>query len=251
MTEKLEQIKRSQQGDKVALDNLVLDNLGLVHAVVKRFCRKEQDKEDLFQVGVIGLMKAIERFDEAYQVQFSTYAVPLISGEIRRYLRDDGMVKVARSIKENSYRIGKAKEELFQEKGREISVGEIAEFLEMPLEDVILALEANAEVESIYRPVYTGGEEEIFLIDQLKDNNNQEEQLFQKMILEEGLELLDEKEQRLIRLRYFENMTQSQIADQLGMTQVQVSRMEKKLLQRMNRQLSGHTIKKGGAYASG
>lgn len=237
MTDRLEQIKRSQQGDKIALDNLVLDNLGLVHAVVKRFCKKEQDREDLFQVGVIGLMKAIERFDAEYQVQFSTYAVPLISGEIRRYLRDDGMVKVARSIKENSYRIGKAKEILFQEKGREISVGEIAQYLDMSLEDVVLAMEAVTEVESIYRPVYSGGEEEIYLIDQLKDSNNQEEELFQKMLLEEGLELLDDKEQHLIRLRYFENMTQSQIALQLGMTQVQVSRMEKKLLQRMKHEL--------------
>ncbi len=238
MSEKLEQIKRSQQGDKVALDNLVLDNLGLVHSVVKRFCRKEQEKEDLFQVGVIGLMKAIERFDEAYQVQFSTYAVPLISGEIRRYLRDDGMVKVARSIKENSYRIGKAKETLFQEKGREISIGEIAEYLELSMEDVVLALEAGTEVESIYKPVYSGGEEEIFLIDQLKDSNNQEEQVLQKLLLEEGMELLDEKERQLIRLRYFENQTQSQIAARLGMTQVQVSRMEKKLLQRMNEQIN-------------
>lgn len=237
MTEKLEQIKRSQKGDKVAQDNLVLDNLGLVHAVVKRFCRKEQEKEDLFQVGVIGLMKAIERFDETYQVQFSTYAVPLISGEIRRYLRDDGMVKVARSIKENSYRIGKAKETLFQEKGREISVGEIAEYLNLDMEDVVLAMEASTEVESIYKPLYSGGEEEVFLIDQLCDGGDQEEELLQRLLLEEGLDALDEKERKLIRLRYFDNLTQSQIAGQLGMTQVQVSRMEKKLLQRMNKQI--------------
>lgn len=238
MENQLEQIKLSQQGDKVALDNLVLDNLGLVHAVVKRFCRKEQDREDLFQIGVIGLIKAIERFDEDFQVQFSTYAVPLISGEIRRFLRDDGMVKVARSIKENSYKIARAKETLSQEKGREISVGEIAEHLRLPLEDVILALEATSEVESIYRPVYSGNEEEIYLIDQLKDNRNEEERIFQNLLLEEGMELLNEKEKTLIQLRYFKNMTQSQIAETLGMTQVQVSRMEKKLLQRMNQGLN-------------
>ncbi len=236
--DKLQQIKRSQQGDKVAQNNLVIENLGLVHAVVKRFCRKEQDREDLFQIGVMGLIKAINRFDESFGVQFSTYAVPLISGEIRRYLRDDGMVKVARSIKENNYRIGKAKEILSQQKGREVSVMEIADYLELEPEDVVLALEASSEVESIYKPVYSGGEEEVFLIDQLKDSCDEEERLFQKLLVEEGMELLDEKERLLIRLRYFENMTQSQIALQLGMTQVQVSRMEKKLLQRMNRQIT-------------
>ena len=236
--DKLEQIKRSQQGDKVAQNNLVIENLGLVHAVVKRFCKKEQDREDLFQIGVMGLIKAINRFDASYEVQFSTYAVPLISGEIRRYLRDDGMVKVARSIKENSYRIGKAKELLSQQKGREVSVKEIAEYLELDPEDVVLALEASSEVESIYKPVYSGGEEEVFLIDQLKDGRDEEERLLQKLLIEEGMELLNERERLLIRLRYFENMTQSQIALHLGMTQVQVSRMEKKLLQRMNRQIT-------------
>lgn len=219
-------------------ERLIVENLGLVHAVVHRLCKHPQEREDLFQIGVIGLMKAIERFDVGYGVQFSTYAVPLISGEIRRHLRDDGMVKVSRSIKENGYKIGRAKEILFQEKGREISVNEIAEYLGLSPEDVVLALEATSEVDSIYRSVYSGGDEEIYLIDQIKDHHNTEDCLLQKLLLEEGLELLNEVEEKLIRMRYFENLTQNEVALRLGMTQVQVSRLEKKILQRMKMKLT-------------
>ena len=216
MEQTIAYIKRAHKGDKQARDTLVLGNQGLVWSVVQRFLGRGHDKEELFQIGCIGLMKAVDKFDVSYEVCFSTYAVPVIMGEIRRFLRDDGMVKVSRSMKEKGYLISNARKELTD----------------------ILAVEANGEVESIYQSVYQSDGSEIYLLDRLKDKKNAQEELENKLLIEELLQQLSGREQQLIKMRYFENATQSQIAAKLGTSQVQVSRMEKKILLQMRKYMS-------------
>ncbi len=236
-----ELIQQAHEGDKSARDRLVSDNLGLVHAVARRFDYRGHDREELFQIGCIGLMKAIDKFDTGLNLAFSTYAVPMITGEIRRFLRDDGMVKVSRTLKENACRIHKAKEFLCRELGREPTLVEVSAATGLSAEEVVMAMEANKEVESIYQPVYEKDGDELLLVDQLcgreKEDFTREEPgkeaVLNRMVIEQLLNLLDESERRLIELRYFENRTQAQAASELDMTQVQVSRLEKKILLRL------------------
>ncbi|MCI8391152.1 MAG: RNA polymerase sporulation sigma factor, SigF/SigG family [Roseburia sp.] len=234
---------QAHEGDKEARDRLVSDNLGLVWAVARRFDNRGHDREEIFQIGCIGLMKAIDKFDLSLHLAFSTYAVPMITGEIRRFLRDDGMVKVSRTLKENGYKISKAKEQLTKELGREPELTEISEATGFSAEEIVLATEANREVESIYQPVYEKDGDELLLIDQIGggacsgEDEPQKEAVLNRMVVRQLLDLLGEQERRLILLRYFENKTQSQVAGELGMSQVQVSRLEKKILLRLREKM--------------
>ncbi len=190
MEQTIAYIKRAHKGDKQARDTLVLGNQGLVWSVVQRFLGRGHDKEELFQIGCIGLMKAVDKFDVSYEVCFSTYAVPVIMGEIRRFLRDDGMVKVSRSMKEKGYLISNARKELTDMLGREPELKELAEKTGLSEEEIVLAVEANGEVESIYQSVYQSDGSEIYLLDRLKDKKNAQEELENKLLIEELLQSL-------------------------------------------------------------
>ncbi len=226
-------IERSHAGDKEAREVLIENNLGLVHHIVKRFVGRGYDPEDLFQIGCIGLMKAIDKFDLQFDVKFSTYAVPMISGEIKRFLRDDGMVKVSRSVKENGWKITQARERLQYVLGREPTLQELQKETGLSLDDIVMALEAGVEVESIYKSVYQSDGNEIYLIDQLMGDQNEKEYLLNQMLVSQLLDELQGTEKELILLRYFQGKTQVEIARRLGISQVQVSRLEKKILQKM------------------
>lgn len=230
-------IARAQNGSKEARQLLVEKNLGLVHHIVKRFLGRGYDAEDLFQIGSIGLIKSIDKFDLSYDVKFSTYAVPMITGEIKRFLRDDGMVKVSRTIKENGFKVRQAQEKIAGEKGRDATLSELEEATGIDREDIVLAIEAGAEVESIHKPVYQADGSEVYLVDRLQERRDDNEMLLNHLVLEGLLSELDERERQLIRLRYYENMTQTEVAKCMDITQVQVSRLEKKILLRMRGRL--------------
>ena len=242
MRDMSELIKRAQEGDKGALDQMISENLGLVHSIVRRFEHRGCDREELFQTGCIGLIKAIENFDLSLQLAFSTYAVPMIMGEIRRFLRDDGMVKVSRTLKENGYKISKVSELLANDLGREPSLLEIESLTELTKEEIVMAMEANREVESIYQPVAGTDGDEILLVDQIGNSADlyeepEKEAVLNEILVAQLMELLDEREQRLIKLRYFENKTQCEVAKIMDMSQVQVSRLERKILLRLREKI--------------
>lgn len=230
-------IRQAQQGDKAAREKLVQDNMGLIWSVVRRFSRRGKDPEELFQIGSIGLLKAIDRFDTDYDVCFSTYAVPVIMGEIRRFLRDDGMIRVSRGLKEKGMRIQTAASHLTEQLCRAPTLEEISEETGYSIEEIAAAGEANVEVESIYRSVYQSDGSELFLVDRLADEHDAHETCENRILVQELMEEMDETERRLIELRYFEEVTQSEVAKQMGTSQVQVSRMEKKLLQKMRKRV--------------
>ena len=227
---------RAQKGDKEAKEQLFKDNMGLVHHVIKRYVNRVGiETEDLFQIGAMGLVKAIEKLDIDYGVCFSTYAVPLIVGEIRRFLRDDGIIKIGRSVKENGKRIDWIRDAFWKKMGREPTLSELAEDSGIAVEDIITALEACREVESIYKTVYASDGNEMLLVDMLGKEGESDE-IVNRLLLEKLLSALDEREKNLIQLRYFENKTQMQVAGDLGMSQVQVSRLEKKVLLRLRQE---------------
>ena len=226
-------LTQAQAGDRGAREILVEKNLGLVHHIVKRFLGRGYEAEDLFQIGSIGLMKAIDKFDLTYEVKFSTYAVPMIAGEIKRFLRDDGMVKVSRTLKENGMKIKQAADEVSKELGREATISEISELTGISVEDIVVAMEANAEVESIYKSVYQSDGNEIYMVDRLPSGKDDNEKVLNHILLEQLLSELTDEEKRLIALRYFQDKTQVEVARQLGISQVQVSRLEKRILLRM------------------
>ena len=239
MTENEVLIEHMQAGEKEVREVLIEQNLGLVHHIVKRFLNRGYDTEDLFQIGVIGLIKAIDKFDPSFDVKFSTYAVPLIAGEIKRFLRDDGMVKVSRTLKENGSRVKYARERLSLRINREPTLQEVSKEAGLTIEEVILAMEANVQVESIYQSVYQNDGNELYMVDQLADKGKDEqEKMLNHLVIKQLIEGLPETEQKLIRLRYYQDKTQTEVAKMLGISQVQVSRMEKKILlglrERMN-----------------
>lgn len=228
-------IKRAHDGDKEAREQLVEENVGLIWCVVKRFGGRGTDTEDLFQIGSIGLLKAIDKFDLSFDVKFSTYAVPMISGEIKRFLRDDGMIKVSRSLKELSYKTFLAREKLISQFGREPTLDELSEKLQVDKEEIVQAMEAGVEVESIYKPIHQSEGTEILLMDKLEEEEHQEEKILNHMMLKQLLETLDKEERQLIYLRYFQNQTQSAVGKKLGISQVQVSRLEKRIIENLRR----------------
>ena len=220
-------IQKSHEGDKAAREQLVEENVGLIWCVVKRFYGRGLENEDLFQIGSIGLLKAIDKFDLSYDVKFSTYAVPMISGEIKRFLRDDGMIKVSRTLKELSYKIFQTREKLLDLLGREPTIEELAEKMQIDKEEIVEALEAGSEVESIYKPIHQKEGNEIRLMDKLEEKEHREEKILDHMLLQQLLGTLEKEERTLIYMRYFQDKTQSQVGKELGISQVQVSRMEK------------------------
>lgn len=230
-------IERSHKGDKEARDMLVEENLGLVWSIVKRFSGRGHEMDDLFQIGSIGLLKAIDKFDTSYDVKFSTYAVPMIAGEIKRFLRDDGMIKVSRTLKETANKARHTRELLNNRMGREPTIDEIAKEIGMGLEELVLALESSAEVESLYKTIYQGDGSDIYLIDKLEEETNQNEKLLSKMMVQDVMSDLNEKERKLIYMRYFLDKTQTEIANELGISQVQVSRLERKILQSLREKM--------------
>lgn len=230
-------IGRAHQGDKEARDTLFEENAGLVYSVARRFLGRGVEMEDLIQIGSIGLLKAVDKFDMTYEVRFSTYAVPMIAGEIKRFLRDDGILKVSRSLKENQYKVYQMREILERKLGREPTLSELSVELALPMEELVMTLEAGVEVESLHKTIYQGEGTEISLMDKLPENENQQEQLLDKILLEEILGTLEAKERQLIFMRYFQDMTQTEIAGKLGISQVQVSRTEKKILKKLRGKL--------------
>lgn len=233
----LELIRRSREGDKEARDRVVTENVGLVWSIVRRFANRGHEMEDLFQIGSIGLIKAIDKFDYSYDVKFSTYAVPMITGEIKRFLRDDGMIKVSRSLKETAVKIRIERERFSNAFGREPTIDEIGQELDIAREEIVMALETGAEVESLYKTIYQGDGSPIYLIDKLAETKDESENLIDKLALREIIKSLGEKEQEIIKLRYFKDRTQTDIAKELGISQVQVSRMEKRILKIMRERL--------------
>jgi len=226
----LELIKRCKEGDKEARDRVVAENVGLVWSIVRRFANRGYEMEDLFQIGSIGLIKAIDKFDSSYDVKFSTYAVPMITGEIKRFLRDDGMIKVSRSLKENATKIRAFREKYSNLYGREPTIEEIEEELKIEKDEILMALETGAKIESLYKTIYQSDGSPIYLIDKLAQSKDESENMIDKLALREVIASLDEREQEIIKLRYFNDRTQTDIAKELGISQVQVSRMEKRIL---------------------
>ncbi len=248
-------IARSQAGEKDAREVLIEKNLGLVHHIVRRFAGRGYEQEDLFQIGTIGLMKAIDKFNLELGLQFSTYAVPMITGEIKRFLRDDGPVKVSRTIKENGLKVKLARQKLQAAEGREPTLQEITEATGLTKEDVVVAMEASIEVESIYSAVYQDDGSEVYLVDRVVRGVNgsvgssmagsiggedtEKEELLNHLLLTQLLDTLNPSERELISMRYFQNKTQMEIASILGISQVQVSRLEKKILLRLRERAGG------------
>ncbi|MDQ0418112.1 RNA polymerase sporulation-specific sigma factor [Croceifilum oryzae] len=231
-----ELILLSQQGDLLARDRLVSHNIRLVWSVVQRFLNRGYEAEDLFQIGSIGLLKAVDKFDLSYEVKFSTYAVPMIIGEIQRFLRDDGMVKVSRSLKELANKVRKTKDELSKRLNRIPTLHEIAKEIGIEPEEIVFAQEANRAPTSIHETVYENDGDPITLMDQIADDS--EKSWFDKLVLHDAIERLSEREQLIVYLRYFKDQTQSEVAERLGISQVQVSRLEKKIIARMKEDLS-------------
>lgn len=226
-------IEQSQKGNREMRSKFIEKNLGLVRHIVKRYQGRGCDTEDLFQIGVIGLIKAVDNFDLERDVQFSTYAVPLIMGEIKRFFRDDGLVKVSRGIKENAYRVREAMEIFFERNGREPSLQELQELTGLEKEDIVLALESGYEVESIYQAAYCNDDSKMLLIDRIPGKKDEHEETTNRIVLRAIMEEMDAQDREIICLRYFENKTQTEVAGMLGISQVQVSRQEKKILLRM------------------
>lgn len=235
MEETMRLIRLAHTGDTAARERLVMENEGLVWSIVRRFTNRGCELEDLYQIGCIGLLKAIDKFDLSFQVHFSTYAVPMIAGEIRRFLRDDGIIKVSRSIRELGMRVRAERDRLTQELGREPGIGEIASRLSVSPEQVAASLEAAAEVESIYKPI--GDEEQSLCLADRIFSEGEEEAVVDRLTLEALLKRLSGRERELVILRYFEDQTQTTIAKRLKISQVQVSRMEKKILSQLREYL--------------
>jgi len=230
-----ELIKKAQNGDKDAKAVLIKENSALIWSIVRKFSSRGYDLEDLFQTGAVGLIKCIERFDLSFDVKFSTYAVPMIMGEIKRFLRDDGMIKVSRSIKETAAKV-RAAEEFFMEKnGKMPDISDIAQILKIGEDEIRIAIEASKEVESIYKTV-NGEDSDLYIIDKLKSDNKYapDDEL---LLLRETVKSLSENERRIISLRYFYDRTQNETAEELGISQVQVSRLEKKILSKIKEKI--------------
>ncbi len=236
MEETLALLKRVHEGDKEAREQLVEENMGLVYTVVRRFLGRGCEQEDLVQIGCIGLLKAIDNFDTSFDVRFSTYAVPKISGEIRRFLRDNSAIKVSRILKEAASKAYQARELLEKRRGTEPTMEEISVETGISKEDLVLAMEAVADVESLSQTLYSGDGTPVLLGDRLPDKQDRNEELLNRMLLSQLLQLLTEEEKELIRLRYFEDCTQVQVADRLGRTQVQISRAEKRILKKLRQE---------------
>lgn len=234
--EMVELLVRAGAGDAEAREKLINCNLRLVFNLVQRFANRGYELEDLFQIGTIGLIKAIDKFNLSYNVKFSTYAVPMIIGEIRRFLRDDNPVKISRSLKENAYKVNKAREMLIREWGREPSLQEIAEKAGLSMEEIVTSLEAVQMPASIHETLYQDDGDPIYVLDQLS-NEKEENNWFESIAMKEVLNKLSDKEREIILMRFFQDKTQTEVANLVGLSQVQVSRIERQALKRFRQLL--------------
>lgn len=236
--EKDQLFERIEKGDKEARELYIKGNLRLVLSVIQRFTGNGENADDLFQVGCIGLMKAIDNFDRSLDVKFSTYAVPMIIGEVRRYLRDNNSIRVSRSLRDIAYKAIYARENFVKEFDREPTMDEIANILEMKKEEIVYALDAIASPLSLYEPVYQEGGDTLYIMDQVSDKKNKEENWVEHIALREAMERLSDREYNIIKLRFFEGKTQTEVADEISISQAQVSRLEKAALKNMKNYLS-------------
>jgi len=220
-------LKKAKAGDKEARDRLVEGNLRLVLSGLQRFMGRGENPDDLFQVGCIGLLKAVQNFDETKEVRFSTYGVPMIAGEIRRYLRDNSPIRVSRSLRDTAYKVLQCKEQMQLELGREATLEEVSRKLEMPLEEVVNAMDAISAPVSLYEPVYADGGDPLTVMDQVWDTRNTDEQWVERIALREAIDQLGERERQILALRFNDGRTQMEVAGEIGISQAQVSRLEK------------------------
>ena len=228
---------RAKQGDMKAREELIAGNLRLVLSVIQRFANRGENADDLFQVGCIGLIKAIDNFNTDLDVRFSTYGVPMIVGEIRRYLRDNSTMRVSRAMRDTAYKVLQAKEAYMAEHQREPTVDEIARMLELKREDVVFALDAIVDPVSLYEPVYSDGGDTICVMDQVRDQKNTDENWLEQIALREAMEHLSDREKTILRLRFFEGKTQMEVSAHIGISQAQISRLEKNAIQKIKQEL--------------
>lgn len=235
---------RILEGDKEAKDEYIYGNLRLVLSVIKRFNNRGESIDDIFQVGVIGLIKAINNFDVTQGVKFSTYAVPMIIGEVRRYLRDYNPIRVSRSLRDTAYKALQVKEKLTNQNSKEPTIEEIAKELDIPKEDIILALDAIQDPVSLFEPVFNDGTDALFVMDQIKDTKNSDINWVENISLNDAMQKLSEREKYIINLRFFQGKTQMEVAEDIGISQAQVSRLEKSALKNMRKYMWGNEYEK-------
>ncbi len=234
--EMAELLRRVKKGDKEARQRMIEGNLRLVLSVIQRFANRGENMDDLFQIGCVGLIKAIDNFDpDLYDVRFSTYGVPMISGEIRRFLRDSSAMRVSRSLRDTAYRVLQAREQYVREHQREPTVEELAKSLEIRREDVVMAMDAIADPVSLYEPVYSDSGDTVCVMDQVKDHKNTDENWLEHIALREAMNQLPQREQEILRLRFFEGRTQMEVSNEIGISQAQVSRLEKNALRQIRK----------------
>jgi len=235
--EKRELLRKSKDGDAEARQRLIYGNLRLVLSIIQRFSNRKEEPDDLFQVGCIGLIKAVDNFNLELDVKFSTYAVPMIIGEIRRYLRDNNAIRISRSMRDTAYKALQAREEYLREKQCEPTIDQLAEILKEKKENIVRAMEAIVEPISLYEPVYNENGDSIYLMDQLSDSNPSDESWLENIALKEAMKKLNERERKIINMKFYKNKTQMEIAEEIGISQAQVSRLEKGALKRMKKQI--------------
>ncbi len=235
--ETLELLRRAKQGDTTAREELIAGNLRLVLSVIQKFVNRGENADDLFQVGCIGLIKAIDNFNTDLDVRFSTYGVPMIVGEIRRYLRDNSALRVSRSMRDTAYRVLQAKEKYMSEHQREPTVEEIAKLLDVKREDVVFALDAIMDPVSLYEPVYSDSGDAVCVMDQVKDSKNTDESWLEQIALKEAMDQLTDRERHILNLRFFEGKTQMEVSAEIGISQAQVSRLEKNAINQIKKNL--------------
>ncbi|WP_052309233.1 RNA polymerase sporulation sigma factor SigG, partial [Bacillus anthracis] len=231
--------REMQSGEISAREKLVNGNLRLVLSVIQRFNNRGEYVDDLFQVGCIGLMKSIDNFDLGQNVKFSTYAVPMIIGEIRRYLRDNNPIRVSRSLRDIAYKALQVREKLIAENSKEPTAMDIAKVLEVTHEEIVFALDAIQDPVSLFEPIYNDGGDPIFVMDQLSDEKQKDEQWVEELALKEGMKRLNDREKMIIRKRFFQGKTQMEVAEEIGISQAQVSRLEKSAIKQMNKTIQG------------
>lgn len=235
--EKTELFDKIEAGDEAARDAYIHGNLRLVLSIIQRFNNRGEHADDLFQVGCIGLIKAIDNFDLSHNVQFSTYAVPMIIGEIRRYLRDNNSIRVSRSLRDTAYRALQTREAFIRDKGKEPTITDLAHKLELPVEEVVLALDAIQDPISLYEPVYHDDGDALYIMDQVKDEKNQDDLWLENIALNQAMKRLNDREKHILSLRFFSGRTQMEVAEEIGISQAQVSRLEKLALLQMRKHI--------------
>ena len=232
-----ELLRRSHAGDECARETLIQGNLRLVLSVIQRFASRGENADDLFQVGCVGLIKAIDNFDVSQNVRFSTYGVPMIIGEIRRYLRDNSAIRVSRSMRDTAYRVLQAREKLQRENQREPTVEQIAKELDLPREEVVFAMDAVVDPVSLFDPVYSDGGDTVCVMDQVRDTRNTDESWLDRIALREAVDKLSPREQRILAMRFYDGKTQMEVSGEIGISQAQVSRLEKNAISTIRRNL--------------